>query len=139
MIHAYIFVIDCKPGEEKLIEVSICNDCICPGDTVRYECTVFGDYGGFTIWTGDFFHCSNGKRVVELRHHQLSNAQGGGASNTRTCNDGNIVGRLIRVENGSFTSQLNVTLTSDIVGKSIECAYDNGTIHSIGSLNLTAG
>ena len=120
--------------------MSIGNDCICPSDTVTYECTVVGDYGGFTIWVGDFIRCSSGKRVIELIHRQSTNdVQGGRIASVRTCNDGNIVGRLLRVENGSFTSQLNVTLTSDIVGKGIECAYDNGTIHRVGSLNITTG
>ena len=27
---------------------------IFPGNTVIYECTVVGDYEGFTIWMGDF-------------------------------------------------------------------------------------
>jgi hypothetical protein len=119
--------------------VSLSDECICPGDTVTYECTVIGNYGGFTVWVGDFFRCSSGRQVIELRHHQLMNIQEGGVPNARICNNGSIAGRLIRVENGRFTSQLNVTLTSDIVGRSIECAYDNGTIHRIGSLNLTTG
>ena len=125
--------------EEKLIEVSISNDCIRPCDTVTYECTVVGSPGGLTVWAGDFFvHCLNGKRVMTLRH---SPTQVGETSEftDRTCNNGSIVGRIIRVENDSYTSQLNVTLTSDIVGRSIECSYDNGTIHRIGSLNLTRG
>ena len=49
------------------------------------------------------------------------------------------MGRIVRVENGSFTSQLNVILTPDIAGKNTECAYDNGTIYRVGSLNLTTG
>ena len=123
--------------EEKLLEASINNDCICPGDIVTYECTVVGNYGGFTVWMGDFFHCSSGKRVIELLHRPLVE---GGTSNERTCNNGAVVGRIIRVENGTFTSQLNVSLTPDIVGKSIECANDNGTrIHRVGSLNLAIG
>ena len=105
---------------------------------MTYECTVVGEYGGFTIWTGDFLHCSNGKRVIELRHSQSTNAQGGVFS-TRICNNGNIVGRLVRIENGGFISQLNVTVTSEIAGRTIDCSYDNGTIHRIGSINLTTG
>ena len=117
--------------------MSLDDDCICPGDTVTYECTVIGDTGGFTLWMGDFFRCSSGNKVIELIHHQF--IQGGGIPNARICNNGNIAGRLIRIENGSYISQLNVTLTSDIVGRSIECAYDNGTIHPVASLNLTTG
>ena len=121
------------------MEVSMNNDCICFGDTVTYECTVVGNNGGITVWMGDFFHCSNGRREIELFHNDFTSVQGGGAYSTWICNNGNVVGRIVRAENGSYTSQLNVTLTSDIVGQSIACTYDNGTIHRVGSLSVTAG
>ena len=121
------------------MEVSMNNDCICSGDTVTHECTVVGDNGGITVWTGDFFHCPNGRREIGLLHSDFTSVQGGGSYSTQICNNGNVVGRIVSAENSQYTSQLNVTLTSDIVGKSIVCAYDNGTIHRIGSCNLTAG
>jgi hypothetical protein len=120
---------------EKIMEVSTNNNnyCVCLGDTVTYECTVVGDNGGITVWTGDFFRCPNGKREIGLVHNDFTRER------VYTCNDGNVVGRIVRAENGSYTSQLNVTLTPDLVKKSIECAYDNGTIHRVGSLNITEG
>jgi hypothetical protein len=130
-------LIGCKV-EENLVELSVSNDCFRPCDTVMYECTVIGDQGGFTVWMGDFFHCSSGKRVMELQHSPTRVGDTPEFTD-RTCNNGSIMGRIILAENGIFISQLNVTLTSDIVGRSIECAYDNGTIHRIGSLNLTTG
>ena len=123
------------------MEVSLINDYVCPGDIVTYECTVIGDHGGITLWMGDFFYCSDSENVIELLHSQFTYLPGGEAT-TRMCNDGNVVGRIIGVENGSYTSQLNITLTSDIFKKSIECAYDNGpgtSIRRIGSLNITSG
>ena len=122
------------------MKVSMSNDCVCPGDIVTYECIVNGDPGGITVWMGEFFRCPSGKQVIELVHSQFSNGPGGELFSTRICNDGNIIGRIVRIENGSFTSQLNVTLTSGIVGKSILCIYDYGTsIRRVGSLNLTTG
>ena len=115
--------------EEKLIEVT---DCIRPCDTVIYECTVVG--GGYTVWEGDFFHCSSGSKDIIL-HHQLTQ----GEFQTRTCNNGSIVGQIVRAEDGVFTSQLSVILTPSIAGKSINCTLDNGTLHTIGSLNLNMG
>ena len=115
------------------------NNCACPGDIVMYECTVTSDYGGLTVWMGDFFCCSSGSLALELIHSQFNYERSGQASYTWICNDGNKAARIISAENGNFTSHLNLTLTSDIVGKAIECAYDNGTIHRVGSLNLTAG
>ena len=115
------------------MEVSVSNNCNHPCDFATYECTIVG--GGITVWMGDFFRCSSGKKVMELQHRPTRE----GEFTDRTCNNGSILGRIVRVENGVFTSQLNVTFTSDIVGRSIECAHDNGTIHRIGSLNLTTG
>ena len=130
-----ILVIDCKL-EEKLIEVPPGNDCICPRDTVTYECTVIGNYGGFSLWIGDFFRCSSGKQIIELLHSH----DGTVTFNDQTCNNGEVVGRIVRVENGSFISQLNVTLTNNTAGRTIECANDNGTsIRRIGLLNLPIG
>ena len=112
------------------------NDCVCPGDILTYECTVLGGSGGLTVWKGDFFHCSNGIQQIELVHVQLME----GDFSSRTCNDGSIVAKIVRVENDSFISQLNVTLTHNITGRSIECISDNGTTtESVGSLNLTSG
>ena len=115
------------------------NDCVCPGDIVTYECTVVGDIGGITLWMGDFFRCPNGKQVIELVHSDFTNVRGGEAYSTQMCNDGNVVGMIVRAESGSYTSQLNITLMSDIAGKSTECSYDNGTVHRVGSVNLTTG
>ena len=87
------------------------------------------------MWTGDFFvQCPNNKREMILQH-EVSDSE----FVDQMCNNGSIIGRIIGIENGVYISQLNVTLTSDIVGRSIECAYDNSTIHKIGSLNLTTG
>ena len=129
------------------MQVPISDDCACPGDVVMYECTVSGDNGGITVWMGDFFRCSNGNQEMALVHSQFTDGPGGETSKTRICDNGDvkIVGRIIRVENGSFTSQLNITLTPDshiLSGRRIECAYDNGTsVYPIGSatLNYTAG
>ena len=138
LVISIYYVLFCKT-EMKLIKVSS-NDCACPGDIVTYECTVFGGSGVTTVWKGNFFHCSNGKQVIEFVHSQLTSEEGVVGSIVRICNNGNIVGRIVRVENEHLTSQLNVTLTNDIAGESIECISDNGTdIYRVGLLNLTSG
>ena len=115
-------------------------DCVCPGDTVTYECTVSSGCGGTTVWKGDFFQCSSGKKVIELVHRPLTSEPEGEVFFPRICNDGDIVGKIINVGNDHFTSQLNVTQTSDTAGKSIECVNDNGTsTHRVGLVNLTTG
>ena len=91
---------------------------------------------------GRFFHCSSGKQLIELLHRPLTTEPEGGILKfaPRICNDGDIVGKIITVGNDRFTSQLNVTLTPDTAGQSIECISDNGTdTHRVGLLNLTTG
>ena len=45
-----------------------------------------------------------------------------------TCNNGTIVARMLSVEGNNYTSQLNVTVTPDTAGKTIECVHDDGLI-----------
>ena len=41
-----------------------------------------------------------------------------------TCNNGDIVGQSLGVQGDNYTSQLNVTITPDMVGKTVMCVYD---------------
>ena len=54
------------------------------------------------------------------------------------CNDGLIVGRGLRVQDNCFTSQLIINITSDMIGESVECIYDDalGNETIIGSLTI---
>ena len=50
------------------------------------------------------------------------------------------MGQSLRVQNHSFSSLLNVTVNSDMIGKDIKCVYDNGTTATlIGRQKITAG
>ena len=100
----------CKSEMEWLIEVSTIIDCVCPGDTVTvtYECTVTGGQGETTVWKGGAFHCPSNKHEIELLHSRFTSESEDEAFGY--CNDGAIVGRGLRVENNSYTSQLNVKL-----------------------------
>ena len=134
-MHNFFAIIIGYTAEERLLNI-FSDDCVCPGDVVTFECTVIGGFGTTTVWKSDIFHCSSGKQVIELVHRPVNFEQEG--DNTRACNNGDIVGRIVRSENDSFTSQLNVTLTQNISGGRIECIGDNGiSTHRIGSLNIT--
>ena len=115
-------------------------DCTCPGDTLTFECAVMGKSYGLTVWTGSVFSNCLAVQEIVLFHSDIG---ANGASTLRKCSyiHGNvsIVAQGLRVENGSYISQLNVTVTSDVIGKSIECLYDNqiNTTTTVGSLNLT--
>ena len=99
--------------------------CACPGDILTYECTAVG--AGFTIWTGSAFNCSNRDYMILLFHNYFSLAKG----DYGLCNNGDIVGQSLSVEGNNYTSQLNVTVTSNTAGKTIECSYDDGLIATL--------
>ena len=108
---------DCKGNRQNyFIDSALTSGCVCPGDTLTYECTIEGF--GFTIWTGTALDCQYN---IALRHSQFSSTYGAFG----TCNNGAIVARGLSVEGNNYTSQLNVTVTSDIAGKTITCFYDN--------------
>ena len=73
--------------------------------------------GGTTIWSGSASkYCE-----ISLIHIRFGTGAYG------TCNNGAIVARSLSVEGNNYTSYLNVTVTPDTAGKTIECASDNGT------------
>jgi hypothetical protein len=96
------------------------NGCICPGDTLIYECTVVG--GSSTVWTGNAFICPPQNEIV-LVHSRFESANG----ISHSCNNGAIMGRSLAVEGDNYTSQLNLTITLETAGKTITCIGDNGT------------
>ena len=94
-----------------------------------------GGPGGATVWRGTALNCTMSDHEIVLLHSRFESNTG----TLRICNNGAIVGRSLRVENNSsYTSQLNVTVSSDMIGESIECAHDHGTTDTIGSSTLTA-
>jgi hypothetical protein len=74
---------------------------------------------GYIIWTGSVFNCPSMYNEIWFYNHFITTY--------RTCNNGVIVARGLGVEGNSYTSQLNVTITPDIAGKTINCFHDNGT------------
>ena len=85
-------------------------------NTLTFACTVVGGSG--TVWRGTAFSCTNSNDEIFLLHSRFVNGT------TGTCNNRSIIasGQYIRVGNDNYyTSQLSVTVTSDIIGESIEC------------------
>ena len=86
--------------------LSLISGCMCPGCTLTYECTVVGRPTGITVWQGSALeNCRN--QEISLIHYQF------GTSVHQTCNNGSIVavGQEFDSVNGSYTSQLNITVT----------------------------
>ena len=116
---------------------------ICPGKNLTYECSVFGKRRGMTVWQGSAFNCTS--REISLFHTDDATTEGAHGE----CGD--IVGWNLRINinttddnnsTGYYASQLTVPLSSDTIGKTIECLYDDGTTFtSIGqaTINTTIG
>ena len=100
------------------------NDCSCVGDTLTFECTVMNELQ--TIWGGSAFNCGSTGNEINIR---ISTAR------DEICNKGLITGRVIEREEGNYTSQLTIILSSDLIGKNIECASNNGSHYNIAISN----
>ena len=99
--------------------------------------------GGFgTIWMGSVVSklCEDtGGRIFLLHSRFVSHMPSNNP--TITCDNGNIVGMGVRVENDSFTSQLTVTVSSNssilAIGDNIVCAQShNGTTYIIANTTV---
>ena len=99
---------------------------------MTYECRVNGTSGGATVWQGTAFDCPTNE--ITLLHNRFTSIGDFGV-----CNDGTIVAMSLNVSNNQYTSQLNVTISVGIIGKSIICINDNIS-HSIviGSTTILA-
>ena len=116
--------------------------CTCPGDVLIYECTVVSTNAGLTILKGNpaFSDCTgpsgmgNSDDQLGLEHGKFDQGV------VEYCNNGAVVGMSVTSENGSYTSQFNVTVSSEqlLAGGMIECLHDNGShVSVVGAANIT--
>ena len=106
--------------------------CTCPGQTITFECTLLGGFGGATVWKGSGFDCARTDHEIVLLHsHFESNKR-----TRRTCNNGTIIGETIQTVENYYISQLHVTVSPDMVGEVVECVNDDGTVMVIGSSTI---
>ena len=108
-------------------QLTLKSDCTCPGYPLIYECTVFGEQAGTTVWTGSAFNCTS--REISLFHSDYGSTAEGMAYGE--C--GNIQGQSVKTINGNTTSsergyvsQLIIRVRLDTFGKNIEYQYDDG-------------
>ena len=109
-----------------------------PDYTLIYECAVDGAFAsgifiGTTVWKGSAFNCTAGE--ISLVHQDFTPESGPRGE----CNNGSIVaiGRRLGTNNECCTSRLTVRVTTDMIGKSIECFHDkvvNTTL--VGSVSI---
>ena len=107
--------------------------CICPGyDMTFAECTVKGRSGrpgDATVWRGSAFDCSSANNEIALIHSLFGSKSSTVAAGE--CNSGSIHAHSVRVEGNCYTSQLYITVTTNMIGKTVECVYDNTSIESV--------
>ena len=124
--------------ENKLI-LTTDDHCICPGDTLTYECTAIGSQLGTTVWRGTAFDCTSGE--ISLLHSAYAETSVLRAYGE--CNNGLITAKSLSVADLiCYTSQLNITISDKVIGKSIECYYDDSnttTLQLVGAINIITG
>ena len=91
-----------------------------------------GGYG--TLWRGSSLNCE-----ILLLHESY-----GSPNYKKLCDDGNIVGGNVQeneIENDTYIyhSQLNVTVTLNMIGESIECVRESENTSVIGSHVISTG
>ena len=107
----------------------------CLRRNLTLECTISGGERDTTVWQGTAFSGCNNDEIA-LIHNRF----GGVSGASGVCNSGAITGWSVRVENNSsYISQLEVTVTAEMIGKNIVCNRDNGTIYTIGHHQINIG
>ena len=110
-------------SNEILVLNTLSNECSCPNCYLTYECTVTSANQHATYWNGTAFNCSNEESLLHSNALYLSNV----GHTENSCNNGSIEGKTINHENSTYTSQINVTLNFNIIGRNIECFHFNTT------------
>ena len=98
------------------------------------ECAVTD--GGATIWQGTIFNGCQNENII-LRHSLFNTS--GIVMHTSCGTKGPVVGRSVSVAGGSFTSQLLVNITDDLIGETIECANESGQIVGSEQIDIPSG
>ena len=100
--------------------------CTCLGYVVTYECTVRRELG--TVWSRSVFNCpSSGDEIYLL----------GSYFNSVICNNGMITGKVVRRDDsGFYTSQVSIIVSSELIGRNVSCAQDDGDLELIGSATI---
>ena len=105
--------------------------CACIGERLTYNCNVVGS--GTSVWSGTVFDCPMDGSLIILRHSQFASNRAFGI-----CNNGDIVGRGVRVVNDCYMSQLNVTVRESYNNKTIQCISNlNEGMRTVGQSTLS--
>ena len=126
--------LQCCTGIAQENEFRVVSSCVCPGCELVVECAVTD--GGVTIWQGTIFDGCQNENII-LRHSQFNTS--GIVMHVSCGTKGPVVGRSVSVAGGSFTSQLLVNFTDNLIGKTIECANESGQIVGSKQIDIPSG
>ena len=93
---------------------------------------MYSDIGGpgdATVWKGSAFDCMQSMNEIVLIHSSFESNINSSSVAAGKCNNGSIHAHSVRVEDNYYTSQLNLTVTANMIGKTVECVYDNICIY----------
>ena len=83
-----------------------------------------------TLWSGSAFDCASNE--ITLQHSLYTDNNTLSARAYGECNKGSIVAQILGIRNiNIYVSQLNVTVSDRVIGKTIECFYDNINITAV--------
>ena len=85
---------------------------------------VIGSRFGATVWRGSAFNCTSSE--ISLLHSAY--AESSVLRAYGECNNGSMIAQSLSIADSMwYTSQLNITLSADVIGKSVECHYDDSS------------
>ena len=93
----------------RLVSISM-HDCL--DWTLIYECTVMGRPGGTIVWTGTAPNCPSDE--ISLDNWYFTDAE----VIFESCNETTVLNNY-SVQDNLYTSQLDVTVTHDVAGKTV--------------------
>jgi hypothetical protein len=92
---------------------------------------VIGRHLDSTLWRGSAFDCARMGDEINLLH-SLYTVNSLGTRASGDCNNGSIVAQILGVKkDNTYVSQLNVTVSDNVIGNTIECNYFNTTTTTV--------
>ena len=90
------------------------------------------DVGSQTVWKGSVLSkfCGDSDSEIVLLHNRFMTPPS-------KCNNDTIVIQGVRIENNSYTSQLKIIVSCDLLGDDVVCTHNhNGTTDVIGNTTI---
>ena len=114
-------------------------DCVCPGSTLTFTCSVLVQGGLFIQWRGSAFKDGCSMNILLRTTNFFA---------THTCNNNTISGRGVNITSIDGTnavlykSELNISMSNDLNDSTVECVLVQGDQETIANTTLilsTAG